>query len=132
MSDEDEDIEIPSTPSYTKRSVKEGKKMMETHPKPPKTPPQKKHSTMLVYSLQKNTRLEVILTQVNMIDYPVIIYFWDISSKSFIGLLDVVIERDRYEKRGEIVKNLQRLVVRGPGGACYGVGMRPDVKLEVT
>ena len=41
-SDEDEDIEIPSTPSYTKRTVKEGKKMMETHPKLPKTPPQKK------------------------------------------------------------------------------------------
>ena len=73
----------------------------------------------------------MILTQVNMIDYPVIIYFWDISSKSFIGLLDVVIERDRYEKRGEIVKNLQRLVVRGPGGACYGVGMRPDVKQDM-
>ena len=37
----------------------------------------------------------------------------------------------RYEKIEEIVKNLQRLVVRGPGGACYGVGMRPDVKQDL-
>ena len=41
-SDEDEDIEIPSTPTYIKRTVKEGKKIPETHHKTPKTPPPKK------------------------------------------------------------------------------------------
>ena len=55
-----------------------------------------------------------------MIDYPVIIYFWDISSKSFIGLLDVVIERDRYEKRGEIVKISNDLTFEGLVGLVMG------------
>merc|ERR1711888_494721 len=41
-SDEDEDIEIPSTPTYIKRNFREGKKMPETPPKTPKTPPTKK------------------------------------------------------------------------------------------
>ena len=103
--DREEDIEIPPTPSY--KRVGKDKKVVDVQIKPTKP-------------IQKRNSLNTTTDEV------------EIGGDTDSGLLDVVVDREnRYEKRGEIIRYLQRLVIRGPGGSCYGVGMRPDCKQDL-